>query len=60
MEDPHLSVPDAASFERLLTKLIRLAHENGIDIEGGWDVDGDDGHPDWDVVVTVVDRAADD
>ena len=60
MEDPDLSVPDAMSFERLLSKLLRLAHENGIDVEGGWDVNGEDGHPDWDVVVTVVERPADD
>jgi len=60
MEDPQLNVTDEPTFETLLSELLRTAHENGIEIEGGWDVDGDDGHPDWDVVVTVVERAADD
>ena len=59
MDDSNLSVPDATSFEMLLTELLRTAHENGIAVEGGWDVDGHDGHPDWDVVVTVVERTGD-
>ncbi|WP_299268686.1 hypothetical protein [Halorientalis sp.] len=60
MEDPHLNVTDEPTFETILSELIHTAHQNGIDVEGGWGVDGEDGHPDWDVVVTVVDRAADD
>ena len=60
MEDPQLNVTDETTFETLLGELLRTAHENGIAVGGGWDVDGDDGHPDWDVVVTVVERAADD
>ncbi len=60
MDDPQLNVTDERTFEALLTELLHTAHQNDIDVEGGWDVDGDDGHPDWDVVVTIVDRATDD
>ncbi|WP_424016765.1 hypothetical protein ACOZ4N_12840 [Halorientalis pallida] len=60
MDDPNLRVTDESTFETLLTELLRTAHQNGIEVEGGWDVDGEDGHPDWDVVVTVVERTADD
>jgi hypothetical protein len=49
-------VTDEETFERALAALIRTAHRNGVTVDGGWGVDGDDGHPDWDVVVTVVER----
>lgn len=49
-------VTDEETFESALTALIRTAHDNGVVVDGGWEVDGADGLPDWDVVVTVVAR----
>jgi hypothetical protein len=61
MADDISDVTTVGAFEKLLGKLLRTAHENGIDVQGGWDVDGgSDGDPDWDVVVTVVQAADDD
>jgi hypothetical protein len=60
MVDYDFDVDDAESFASYLSMLVRTAHQNGVTVDGGWEVDGDDGHPDWDVVVTVVERAADD
>lgn len=49
-------ITDGEAFERALAALIRTAHDNGVAVDGGWEVDGDDATPDWDVVVTVVER----
>ena len=34
--------------------LLRRAHANGIDVEGGWECRNGVEHPDWDVIVTEV------
>ena len=60
MVNYEFDVDDTAEFEDKLAALVRTAPRNGITVDGGWEVDGDDGDPDWDVVVTVVERAADD
>lgn len=59
MTDHEFDVHDATMFEEYLAALVRTAHDNGVTVDGGWEVDGVDGHPDWDVVVTVVERAGD-
>lgn len=60
MGDHEFDVDDAGAFRDELAALVRTAHRNGVTVDGGWEVDGDDGDPDWDVVVTVVQRAGDD
>ena len=37
-----------------LKALLRRAHENGIDVRGGWECRNGEEHPDWDLVVTEV------
>jgi hypothetical protein len=39
-----------------LQSLLRRAHENDIDVEGGWDCRNGCEHPDWDVVITEVQK----
>lgn len=39
-----------------LQGLLRSASENGIDVKGGFDCRNGDGHPDYDVIVTEVER----
>lgn len=49
------------SEERLaveLEALLMQAHDNGVDVEGGWACRNDRGYPDWDVVVTEVTEKA--
>lgn len=44
-------------FHRRLQALVRAANSNGVDVEGGWPVVGDDTDtPEWDVEIVVVDR----
>ena len=41
-----------ADFAERLRELVNEAHENGVDVEGGWPVLNEDPDlPDWDVVV---------
>lgn len=46
-----------AAFHEKLQELVRRAHDNDVDVEGGWACRNGDGHPDWDVVVTEVEKA---
>lgn len=43
-------------FVAALQSLLLDAHENGVDIEGGWDCRNGDGHPDWDILITEVQK----
>lgn len=60
MVNNEFSVHDASAFAEHLAALVRTAHENGVTVDGGWEVNGVDGNPDWDVVITVVARRGDD
>lgn len=42
-----------------LQALIRQAHSNGVDVQGGWECRNGTAHPDWDVVVTEVSKPDD-
>lgn len=37
-----------------LATLLQRAHENGIDVRGGWACQNGSDQPDWDIVVTEV------
>lgn len=37
-----------------LKALLRRAHNNDIDVRGGWECRNGEEHPDWDLVVTEV------
>lgn len=39
-----------------LRSLLLCAHENGVDVEGGWECRNGSDRPDWDVVVTEVEK----
>ena len=51
--------PPITSKEELNTELKALlfrAYENGVDVEGGFDCRNGAEHPDWDVIVTEVEK----
>ncbi|WP_340099726.1 hypothetical protein [Salinibaculum salinum] len=51
--------PPVTSEEDLHTELqslLRQAHENDINVEGGWDCRNGTEHPDWDVIITEVQK----
>ena len=39
-----------------LKALLRRAYENGIDVEGGFECRNGVEHPDWDVIITEVEK----
>ena len=41
-------------FHEALSELIREADENDIGVEGGWLVDDEDGHRDWEVEIVKL------
>ena len=46
----------AGALNAELKALLRRAYANGIDVEGGWDCRNGTEHPDWDVIVTEVEK----
>lgn len=53
-EDP--SVTSEAALQAELQELLCRAYDSGIDVEGGWDCRNGVDHPDWDVIVTEVQK----
>ncbi|NHN60227.1 MULTISPECIES: hypothetical protein [Halorussus] len=53
-EETPLTSADALNAE--LRALLRQAYANGIDVEGGWECRNGTEHPDWDVIVTEVEK----
>lgn len=53
-EEPSVTSADELNAE--LHALLRRAHDSGVEVRGGWTCPHDGGHPDWDVVVTGVER----
>ncbi|QLD87107.1 hypothetical protein HWV23_15705 [Natronomonas halophila] len=39
-----------------LKVLLRRAHDNGVGVNGGWECRNDSEYPDWDVVITEVQK----
>lgn len=39
-----------------LQAILLDAHGNGVDVRGAYDCKNGDGHPDWEVVVTEVEK----
>lgn len=49
-------VTSDAELRAALRILLKRANANGVTVEGGWDCRTDDGDPDWDVIVTEVEK----
>ena len=46
----------ATTFEEVLSTLLVAAHGNGIEVSGGWEAHENGNSPEWDVVITVLER----
>ncbi|MDS0293575.1 hypothetical protein [Halogeometricum luteum] len=55
---PDPTVRTASEFNAALRALIESAHDNGVDVEGGWECRTSSEVPDWDVVVVEFDERA--
>ncbi|AQL44153.1 hypothetical protein BV210_16190 [Halorientalis sp. IM1011] len=53
-EETSLASKDELNAE--LKALLRRAYESGIDVEGGFECRNGAEHPDWDVIVTEVEK----
>lgn len=49
---------DADEFREQLDTLVRLAEDNGVDVEGGWDLSGDDNRRSRSVEIFEVKRGS--
>lgn len=50
------SLTTRAELNADLRSLLLRAYDNGIDVEGGWECRNGAEHPDWDVIVTEVEK----
>ncbi|MEY7851853.1 hypothetical protein AB7C87_21925 [Natrarchaeobius sp. A-rgal3] len=53
-EEPSVTSKEELNAE--LKTLLRRAYEGGIDVEGGFECRNGAEHPDWDVIVTEVEK----
>ncbi|ELY44883.1 hypothetical protein [Natronorubrum bangense] len=56
MTTEETALSSEAELHAELKALFRRAHANGIDVEGGWECRNGTEHPDWDVIVTEVEK----
>lgn len=56
MTTEETALSSEAELNAELKALLRRAHLNGIDVEGGWECRNGTEHPDWDVIVTEVEK----
>ncbi|MCL9813439.1 hypothetical protein [Natranaeroarchaeum aerophilus] len=60
MDRPESAIVSETAFQSALASLLRRADDNDVEVEGGWDCRNGEDHPDWDVIVTEVEKNADD
>lgn len=56
MTTTETSLTTRAELNAELKSLLLRAYDNGIDVEGGWECRNGDEHPDWDVLITEVEK----
>jgi hypothetical protein len=49
-------ITSKAQLQAELQAVLRRASEDGIDVRGGFDCRNGDQHPDWDVIITEVEK----
>ncbi|MFC7213004.1 hypothetical protein ACFQO4_02770 [Saliphagus sp. GCM10025334] len=54
MTSEEASLATRAELNAEMQSLLRQAHGNGVDVEGGWECRNGPEQPDWDVIVTEV------
>ena len=48
-----------SALSEAIQSLLKRAYDNGVDVEGGMDCRNGSGYPDWDVVITEVQKSDD-
>lgn len=56
MTTDETSLSSKAELRTELKALLRRAHDGDLEIEGGWDCRNGTDYPDWDVIVTEVQK----
>ena len=50
-------ITTSGAFIGTLTDLIRAAHTNGVDVSGAWECRNGDDAPDWEAIITELEKA---
>jgi hypothetical protein len=53
------SIKSNASLKTELKALLAQAYDSGLNVEGGWECRNGPEHPDWDVIITEVEKLDD-
>lgn len=56
MTDDLESIASDADLAETLRTVLKQAHQAGIEVEGGWECRNGDVYPDWDIVITEVEK----
>lgn len=56
MTESDTTITSASELNTEIRDLFQRAHSNGIDVEGGWECRNGADYPDWDVMVTEVEK----
>ena len=56
MTSEETSISSKEELHAEITAVLLRAYENGIDVEGGFGCRNGDDHPDWDVIITEVEK----
>jgi len=56
MTSEETSLSSTEGLNEELKALLRRAYESGIDVEGGFECRNGAEHPDWDVIITEVEK----
>ncbi|WP_225332796.1 hypothetical protein [Halomicrobium urmianum] len=60
MTDDIPAVTSDEEFEEALTRLITIAHDNGVTVEGPWLCRNGDGSTSWEAIVVALDQTEED
>ncbi len=60
MTDDLPAVTSDEEFEEALTRLITIAHDNGVDVKGPWVCRNGDGAASWEALVVELDQTVED
>jgi hypothetical protein len=52
--DPRDEPSTESQFHAQLAELIRSAHDNDVDVSGGWDLRNDERYPDWSLEIVEL------
>jgi hypothetical protein len=59
-DSPQTDITSSTAFNDALKSILIEAHDNDVSVEGGWNCRNGSLYPDWDIVVTEVEKDEED